>query len=108
MFQQILALVIIAFFLARLFWQKQKKQIGASEFIFWLVFWCLAALLIISLKWIDKLVARLGFSGMGIEVLIYLGMAILFYFIFKLRLKLEKIEKNITKIIREIALKNKK
>lgn len=107
MFQQILALVIIAFFLVRLFWQKQKKQIGANEFIFWLVFWSLVAILILSLKWIDKLVADLGFSGMGIEVLLYLGIAVLFYFIFRLRLKLEKIEKNITKIIREMAIKDK-
>lgn len=107
MLQQILALVIIGFFLIRLFWQKQKKQIGANEFIFWLVFWCLSAILILSLKWIDKLVADLGFSGMGIEVLLYLGIAVLFYFIFRLRLKLEKIEKNITKIIREMAIKDK-
>jgi len=107
MLQQILALIIIGFFLVRLFWQKRKKQIGANEFIFWLVFWCLAAILILSLKWIDKLVADLGFSGMGIEVLLYLGIAILFYFIFRLRLKLEKIEKNITKIIREMAIKDK-
>jgi len=107
MLQQILALVIIGFFLVRLFWQKQKKQIGANEFIFWLVFWGLAAILILSLKWIDKLVAGLGFSGMGIEVLLYLGIAVLFYFIFRLRLKLEKIEKNITKIIREMAIKDK-
>lgn len=108
MFQQILALIIIIFFLARLFWQKQKKEIGANEFVFWLVFWCLSAGLIISLKSIDKLVARLGFSGSGIEILLYLGIAVLFYFIFKLRLRLEKTEKDITKIIRSLALKGDK
>lgn len=107
MFQQLLALIVILFFLFRLFWQKQKKQIGANEFIFWLVFWVLAAVLIIALKQIDKLVARLGFSGSGIEILLYLGIAVLFYFIFRLRLKLEKMEKDITKIVREIALKDK-
>ncbi len=107
MFQQTIALIIIAFFLARLFWQKQKKQIGAGEFIFWLVFWLLAAIAMICLKWIDRLVAGLGFSAMGIEVLLYIAVAILFYFIFRLRLRLEKIEKDITKIVRNIALKNK-
>ncbi len=108
MFQQLLALIVVLFFLFRLFWQKQKKQIGANEFIFWLVFWVLAAVLIIALKQIDKLVTRLGFSGSGIEILLYLGIAVLFYFIFRLRLKLEKMEKDITKIVREIALKEKK
>jgi len=107
MLQQILALIIIAFFLARLYWQKQKNQISANEFTFWLIFWLLAACVIISLKWIDKLVAGLGFSGSGIEVLLYAAVAVLFYLIFKLRLKLEKMEKDNTKIVRTIALKNK-
>ncbi|MFH1522269.1 MAG: DUF2304 family protein [Patescibacteria group bacterium] len=108
MIQQVLALIIIAYFLARLFWQKQKNQIGANEFLFWLFFWLLAAGAIISLKWIDDLVAGLGFSGSGIEVLIYVAIAMLFYLVFKLRLRLEKIERDITKIVRAISLKNKK
>lgn len=105
MLQQIIALIIIAFFLARLFWQKKKNKLSANEFIFWLVFWSLAAMAIIFLKWIDRLVADLGFSGSGIEVLFYLGVVILFYFIFRLRIKLERIERDITRIVREISLK---
>ncbi|MDD5072076.1 MAG: DUF2304 family protein [Patescibacteria group bacterium] len=107
MLQQIIALIIIAFFLARLFWQKQKKQIGANEFFFWLVFWFLAAGAIIALKWIDKLVASLGFSASGIDVLIYIAIVILFYFVFRLRLRLEKIERDITKIVRKITIEEK-
>lgn len=107
MIQQLIALIIIAFFLARLYWQKQKNYIGLNEFLFWLVFWLLAALLIVGLKFIDLLVADLGFSGSGIQVLLYLSVAILFYLIFRLRLKLEKIEKDITKIVENIALKGK-
>ncbi len=107
MLQKILALFVIALFLGRLFWQKQKKQIGVNEFIFWLVFWFGAGFLILALKQIDQLALRLGFSSSGIEILLYLGIVILFYFIFRLRLKIEKIEKDITKIVRKIALKEK-
>lgn len=106
MFQQILALIVIAFFLARLFWQKQKQLISGSEFIFWLAFWFFAGLAIVALKQIDRLVASLGFSGSGIEVLLYLAIAILFYLIFRLRLRLEKTERDLTKIVRAIALKS--
>ncbi|KKS34968.1 MAG: hypothetical protein UU95_C0006G0011 [Parcubacteria group bacterium GW2011_GWC2_42_12] len=105
--QQAIALIIIAFFIARLYWQKKKNHIGANEFLFWLIFWLLAAGLIIFLKSIDKLVSELGFSGSGIEVLLYLSVAILFYFVFRLRLKFEKIEKDLTKIVKNIALKDK-
>jgi hypothetical protein len=108
MLQQAIALIIIASILARLFWQKQKNYIGMNEFLFWLIFWILAAILIISLKFLDALVAGLGFSGSGIEVLLYLSIAVLFYFVFRLRLRLEKIEKDITKVVQNIALKNGK
>jgi hypothetical protein len=104
MFQQLIALIIILFFLSRLFIQKRKKQIGANEFAFWLVFWLLAAGAIIFLKRIDALVAELGFSGTGIEVLFYAGVIILFYLIFRLRLRLERMERDITKIVRNLAI----
>lgn len=107
MLQQIIALIIIAFFLARLYWQKRKNHIGLNEFLFWLFFWLVSALLIIGLKFIDRLVAGLGFSGSGIQVLFYLSVAILFYLIFRVRLKMEKIEKDITTIVKNITLKNK-
>ena len=107
MLQQIIALIVIAFFLSRLYWQKQKNYIGFNEFLFWLIFWLVAAILIIALKFIDRLVLGLGFSGSGIEVLLYLSVAVLFYFVFRLRLKLEKIEKDITKIVKHIAIKYK-
>jgi len=108
MLQQIIALIIIAYFFSRLIWQKQKKEISSNEFIFWFIFWILAACIIVFLKWIDRLVAGIGFSGSGIEVLLYISIVVLFYFIFRLRLKIERIEKNITKIVREISLKDKK
>ncbi len=107
MIQQVIALIIVSFFLARLFWQKQKGQIKAGEFVFWLIFWLIAGFAIIFIKQIDNLVAGLGFSGSGIEVLIYLAVVVLFYLIFKIRIKLAKIEKDITNIVRGIAIKNK-
>jgi len=107
MFQQLIALFLIVFFLSRLVWQRKKGKIGTNEFVFWLIFWVLASLAIIFLKWIDAVVAKLGFSGSGINVLLYLGVAISFYFIFKLRLKLEKIDKDLTKLTRVIAIGDK-
>ena len=103
MLQQAIALIIIVFFLVKLFRRKKKERISAGEFVFWLIFWILAGLAVVFIRQIDKLVADLGFSGSGIEVLLYLGVVILFYAIFRLRLKMEKMEKNITILTREIS-----
>lgn len=106
--QQIIGLIIIAFFAIRLFWQKRKKEINANEFSFWLVFWILAALAILFLRQIDYFVRRLGFTASGIDVLLYVAVVMLFYFIFRLRIKLAKIEGEITKIVKDIAMREKK
>lgn len=108
MIQQLIALIIILFFLSRLFWQKKKNEISLNEFVFWLFFWIVSMLAIIYIKAIDKLVAELGFSSSGINILFYLGTIILFYLFLRLRLRLEKIERNLTKLVREITLINKK
>lgn len=105
MFQQVFALLIIVFFLTRIIKQKQKNQITRNEGIFWITFWLLAATAVIFLKTIDKVVAALGFSVSGINFLLYVAVMLLFYFVFKMRLKIVKMEKDITNITREVALK---
>lgn len=105
MLQQIIAIVIIAFFISRLGAQKKKKQISRNEFSLWLSFWLLAAAAIIFIKQIDSLVAWLGFSGSGINFLIYVAVLALFYFVFRLRLDLAKMDRNLTDIVRQITLK---
>ena len=106
MFQQIIAAIVILFFVFKLIWQKKKGQVARNEFIFWIVFWIIGLAAILSLKQIDNLVAKMGFSGSGINILFYIAVIIIFHLIIKLRIRMEKQEKNITKIIREIAINN--
>ncbi len=105
MWQQIIALILIIIFVWRLFRQKNKKQINQNEFKLWLVFWLLGAIAIIFIKEIDILVEQFGFSGSGINFLLYIAIIILFYLIFKLRLKIAKLDKQLTEIVRKISLK---
>jgi len=105
MLQQIIAIIIIVFFVFRLVAQKKKKIISNNEFSLWLAFWLVAAAAIIFIKQIDRLVAWLGFSGTGINFLIYIAVLALFYLVFRLQLNLAKMDRNITEIIRQITLK---
>lgn len=105
MLQQGIALVFIAIFIWRLLVQKKKKQISGNEFILWLSFWIIGAIAIIFIRVLDKLLVSAGFSGSGINFLLYLAVISLFYFVFKLRLKISKLEKNLTDLVREITLK---
>lgn len=104
MLQELIAIIIIAGFLGRIIWQKKNSQINKNEFRFWLCFWLVTLILILSLKWLDALVANLGFSSSGIQVLLYSAVAIIFYFIFRLRLRLTKMERDLSKIVEHIAI----
>jgi hypothetical protein len=48
----------------------------------------------------------LGFSGSGIDVLVYLGVALLLYAVVRLRLRIAALDRTITKLVREIALRD--
>jgi len=104
--QQAIAIIIILFFVFRLLIQKRKSTISLMEFRLWLFFWFFSIGIIVSIKKIDNLVAYLGFSSSGINVLLYLSIAILFYLHFRARIKMEKMEKNITTLVREISIKD--
>lgn len=104
MIQQVIALSIITVFISRLINQKRKNKLSKNEFIVWLSFWLLGALAIIFIRQIDNLVIALGFSGSGINFLLYLSVIVLFYLVFKMRLTIAKTEANITKITRHLAL----
>jgi hypothetical protein len=105
MIQQIIALLILVFFVLKLTVQWRKKTININEFIFWLIFWLVASLLIIFIKPIDQLVINMGFSSSGINLIFYVAVLFLFYLIFKMRLKMVKMEKDITDLSRELTLK---
>lgn len=108
MLQQIVAIIIILFFIFKLNNQKLKKEINNNEFYLWLFFWIIALIAIVFIKQIDTFVHFLGFSGSGINFLIYLAVMALFYLVFRLRLNLAKLDKNLTDLVRIIAINNKK
>jgi len=108
MFQQIIALVIILFFISKLIQQKKRQAISQNELTLWLIFWLVAALAVILIKQLDTWLIFLGFSGSGINFLIYLSVLVLFYLLLRLRLRLAKLDANLTELVRQITLNNKK
>jgi hypothetical protein len=102
--QQIIALLIITLFIFQLVKQKKRKEIGINEYGLWLTLWIIAGLAIIFLKQIDTLLASIGLSASAINFLIYLSVLVLFYFVFKMRLTISKLDRNLTKLTRIISL----
>lgn len=101
---QIILIILIALIVLRLFAKYKSREVSMRQLLGWLVIWVLAAAVII---WPDPTVrlANLVGVGRGSDLVIYLAIIFLFYTVFRLILRIENMEKNLTKVVRAEALK---
>jgi len=102
---QFILVVLIILAVLRLLYQLRNKNISLGQFLTWLFIW-LIAIIIIGQPKITTYLASLVGIGRGVDLVIYISVIVIFYLMFKLLLRIEKIEKDITKIVRSEALKN--
>ncbi len=82
---------------------SQKKSPGF--YILWVIIW----LFIIIFAFVPELSGYVAsFFGIdrGLDFLLIVAVVLMFYLIFKLYMKIDKLQQDITKIVREIALNN--
>ncbi len=100
---QIVLLLFCLFAIVKVSARYRSGDIALGWLVFWLLFWVWAG--VVALKpdsttyW-----ARLLGVGRGADVVVYLSLALLFFLFFKLMVNVERINKDITKIVREITL----
>ena len=62
--------------------------------------------IIILLPDTTSFMAELVGIGRGADLIVYLSIVLIFYIIFQMTIKIEKIERNITKVVRTVAMKD--
>ncbi len=104
---QLLLLVFIAFAASRAFLQFRGGAIKFGALIFWLTIWALALLSIFYPEETTKL-ARAAGIGRGVDVVVYVSIALLFYLVFRLHVYMENLRTQLSQLIREISLQEVK
>lgn len=104
---KILLLLFVLFALSRIFSRLYKEEITKKEFFIWLIFWLLVGGAVIWPKTTDIIAGFVGVSR-GADLLVYISILVIFFIVFKIIVKLEKIDREITKIIRELSLRETK
>lgn len=100
---QFIATGIIVIILGQLGLKVIKDKTSVFKLMFWGIFWAIALVFIwLPTGLLDKLGELFG-VGRGVDVLVYLSIIFLFYTNLRLNNKVEKLEKEITKLVREIA-----
>ena len=85
-----------------------KDKTSIVKILFWLIFWAGALILIwLPQGTIDSVGQFFGVEK-GLDLVVYLSVIILFYIVLRIYNKVDKLQKNITKLVREIAKTNAK
>jgi hypothetical protein len=103
-----LQIIFILFFLlaiVKAIFRYRQGQLSASRLFFWLIFWLLAGV-VVALPNSTATLAKIVGIGRGADLIIYLALALLFFLNFQSTIKMEKINKEITKLTRAITLKD--
>ncbi len=97
-------IILFSFFaIFRLIDKFKRKEVFIKEFLLWMIVWCSV---IGATVWFKKVDIIAGFFGVerGADMAIYISILVLFYLVFKIIVKLDKIDKSMTKIVRGIAI----
>ena len=100
---QIIILIFIIIVILKSARRAAKKEISFWLFALWTIFWILVAVVDLFPVIINKL-ADLLKVGRGVDLMIYLALFVLFYLVFRLTLNINKTNKNLSEIVRKIAL----
>jgi small membrane protein len=104
---QILLLIFFAFAALKAFVQFRSGDIRLLGFVYWLAFWVAAAGIVV---WPDAtfiIANKLGI-GRGADLVVYVGLAILFFSVFRLMAGVERQKREFTELTRALALKENK
>lgn len=103
---QIIISLFVIIVVYRLIAKYREGIIKTSELIGWLAIWLIVAVVF----WLPGTTSYLALFfgiGRGVDLAIYIAVLIIFYLIFRLYLKLDKQQSELTKIVRHLALNEK-
>ena len=101
---QILLFIFVLFAASRAILQFRGGTIRFGALSFWLLIWIVALVAIFYPAETTRIAQLLGI-GRGADVVVYASIAILFYMVFRLNVYLENVRTDISRLIREVAIK---
>ena len=100
---QIILVLTVVTIITLLSFRLKAKEIDGRRFLVWLFFWLAVAVVAVRPE-LTVIIANYVGIGRGADLVIYGSLIFLFYALFKLLIKIEKLEKNLTKLVRQDAI----
>ncbi|MBI2444125.1 MAG: DUF2304 domain-containing protein [Candidatus Magasanikbacteria bacterium] len=103
----LIQILLVAFFLYAIYKAGARRRAGdltAPGAVFWLVFWTAGIAVVIFPVPITFYFARRLGVGRGADLVVYAALALLFFLVFNLMVRSERLNREVTKLTRTIAL----
>ena len=86
--------------------KRKDGLLGPKGAIFWTIFWLVAA---VAVWWPNSttILANTFGIGRGTDLVLYISLMIIFYILFRLNVKIEGLNRGLTKMVRKGALEKK-
>ncbi len=85
----------------------KAKQLSNVTLGGWLLFWVLLIVVVFIPNIASKAAAFFGI-GRGVDLVLYLSVALLFFILFKMQVKIELLSRQITQVVRDQAINKNK
>ncbi|MBU1018874.1 MAG: DUF2304 family protein [Patescibacteria group bacterium] len=103
MYLQVVIAVFVLFALSRIYLRFKEGELSVSGFIFWLIVWLLIGVVGFWPGTTQNVADFLGIER-GIDSVVYFSIVVIFYLIYKIFVRIEHLERDITKVVRDNAL----
>lgn len=103
---QVIALIFALFALSRAVLRFKDNRLTKNEFIFWALVWFVVIIVSLIPNVLGLFSNVLGIQR-GMDLIIAVSIIVLFYLIFRLYVQLEGVKREITAVVRKVALEDK-
>ncbi len=105
-FAQIFLLSLVILGMGLVVLRYRQRKIGTLAFLLWLVLWTGAAAVIVFPN-SSVIVARLLGIGRGADLVLYTSLIVTLYLLFRMYVRLEQVNREVTQIVRALALRDR-
>lgn len=102
---QIALLIFFLFAILKVVGRFRAKQLAAGATTLWVVLWLGAGFVVIEPN-STTTVAHLFGVGRGADLVVYVALSVIFFLLFRLMVRFEKMQHDLTQLTREIALRD--
>lgn len=102
---QVFILIVAAAAIVKAWRGYAAGQLGKRKLIMWTIAWLAGIFVIVLPDTTSWLAEKIG-VGRGVDAVIYISIVLLFFALFQTSRKVDKLERQLTKLVRAIAINN--